>query len=154
MIILMLCVCIAYLGYVIWRCGVLPSISDSWYELPGMQKHLFTLFIFGLGIPLAEFGYAHSNLWFFIAGALLTVVGIAAEFKKKSVGVVHGIGAIGSIAFALYGLARAGHDDLVVFTMVGSMGVKYLNVENETWWAEKICIICILIGLTLIENGI
>lgn len=153
MIILMFAVCVVYLGYVIWKCGVLPSISDSWYELPGNQKHLFTLFILGLGIPLAEYGYDHNNIWFFSAGALLTVVGIAAEFKKKSVGIVHVFGAVGSIALSLYGLARAGHEDLVVFTTIGVMGVKYLDVENETWWVEKICIACILIGLTIIEYG-
>src|SRR5690606_41144564 len=101
---IMLSVFCSYLAYVVTKIGVPPSISDSWYELPGDFKHLFTVFILGLSIPMAEYGYDENNIWFFSSGAVLTFAGIAAEFKKKSVGWLHGTGAVGGIALATMGL--------------------------------------------------
>ena len=46
---------IVFLSYVVGivsRYGVLESISDSWYSLPLKYNGLFTLFTWGLGIPM------------------------------------------------------------------------------------------------------
>ena len=100
--IIQLVVFLLYVGFIIKRYGVLPSISDSWYVLPLSQQFLFTLFTWGLGIPMLLYG----NIWFFLSGAGLSFVGAATAFKSK-IGLtkeVHYGGALVGILGALIGI--------------------------------------------------
>ena len=91
-----------YVGFITKKFGVLPSISDSWYSLPVSQKALFTLFTWGIGIPMLFYG----SVWFFLSGVGLTFVGAATQFKMtiSYTKQIHYIGALTGILFSLIGI--------------------------------------------------
>lgn len=144
---LLICVFNVYIGYVIHRRGILPSISDSWYELPGMEKHLFTIFIIGIAIPMAEIAIERDNWWFFASAAVLCLVGIATEFKKKSVEPVHIVGAIGGMGLGVAGMVKEEHYILTTLVLATITSIECTGMKNRTWWVEIVCFYFIWISL-------
>lgn len=136
-----------FTSYVMLKVGILSSYSDSYYELPGMQKHLFTLFIIGLSVCMAELAVRVQNMTFFSAAAVLCFAGIAAAFKQKGVGWIHSVGAVGGIALSALGLVIAKEYEIVTGMVLISVGLNYLKVDNKTWWVEKLNFALIVWGL-------
>lgn len=144
----MICVFNVYAGYIIHRCGkILPSYSDSWYELPGVEKHLFTLFIIGIAIPMAEIAVDRESWWYFLSAAVLCFVAIATEFKKKNVEPIHVFGASGGIALAFGGMIDDKHYILAGIMLATVILLSCLKIKNKTWWVETACFYSIWIGL-------
>lgn len=85
---------LSYLITIVILFGVLKSISQSYYEVKGFGKAIFTLFIWSISIPMMIIG---STPLMFFAGALLSFVGAAPAFKEEMEGKVHVIGATGGI---------------------------------------------------------
>ena len=135
-----------YLGLITKRYGVLPSISDSWYSLPQRENFLFTLFTWGLGIPMLFYG----NVWFFLSGSGLSFVGAATQFKSM-IGItkeVHYAGALVGILGALIGI-WVQWDNLLplVWFLFLALSIQVSYMKNKIWWQEIVAIVLILWGL-------
>lgn len=141
---------IFYVGLIVRKFGVLESISDSWYSLPPSQNFLFTLFTWGIGIPMLFYG----NVWFFLAGSGLSFVGAATQFRS-GIGLtkeVHYAGALVGIFFTLIGMAVmfSTITPLVIFTLVAII-LQLLKIKNTIWWQEIAAFIIILGGMVLLS---
>ena len=135
-----------YLGLIIKRYGILPSISDSWYSLPPRENFLFTLFTWGLGIPMLFYG----NVWFFLSGAGLSFVGVATQFRSF-IGItkeVHYGGALVGILGALIGI-WVQWDNLLplIWFLFFALSIQVSYMKNKIWWQEIVAVVLILWGL-------
>lgn len=129
--------------------GPIPSISDSWYLLPGKLKFLFTLFCFSIGI-LMLFQSVTSTL-FFLSGSALSFVGVNTTFKDNWITpYIHFTGAACCIIFALLGIGFVLHSwlPLIGFGLSASL-LSMLRIKNTTWWIEITAFIFIILGLLL-----
>jgi len=130
--------------------GVLPSISDSWYELGLPLRRLFYLFCFILGIAMLFQG--GGVIWFFISGSALSFVGMATAFKRPNspTWIVHGAAAGIGIIFALLGIGIIGGFwlPLIIFTPIAVL-MKLLKINNYLWWIEIAAFVFILFGLII-----
>lgn len=141
-----------FVGYVasIWSIyGVLPSISDSYYELPKKWNFLFTLALWGFAFPAMIIGTPVTGLMFFATAGIM-FVGAAAAFHQKLTRTVHIIGA--SLGMGLSQLAIATSFGMWPITAVSAVLIglillfrKQLNY-NQVWWIEIVCFTAI--GLT------
>jgi len=136
-------------GLLIYFKKPLPSISDSWYELPKGWNHLFTLFCWSLGI-LMLFQGTGEYPYFFFSGAGLMFVGAATQFKWKGAytNLVHYFGAVCGIIFSLIGLGHEYHVwwPLIIWSIITYV-FNFLRINNFTWWAEIAAFIIIITGL-------
>lgn len=132
---------------VIIRFGVLPSISDSWYELqPKKQSYLFTFFIWGLAVPMFFVG----TFWYALACGFLCFVGVATQFKEGGMTkVVHNWGAAGGIGLALLALLIEGFVFPLAFTLLGIAFVVKKKLPNKIWWIEIIAFVNIELALII-----
>lgn len=140
---------LVYTLFIYFKYGVLNSISDSYYALPEKTNILFTLFIWGIAIPLAFLGnYADA---FFIAAGFLMFVGAATQFRSDDAYTpkIHNIGATGGIVCSLLGLVILKIYFPLVIAIIGSIILtKKLSMErNRIWWVEIFCFACIEAGL-------
>jgi hypothetical protein len=143
---IMAVIVMAFIILILLECKrILPSISDSWYELKGWKKHLFTLFCWSLGF-LMFFQTDSSTAFFFLSGAGLCFTGAASMFKERMTKAVHYIGAGLSILMAFMAIIFERHniDPLLFFGL--SMLFIY-DIKNRIWWIEVSACICILYGL-------
>ena len=146
MIIIQATIFIAYISFIIYRYGVLPSISESWYVLPRGQKFLFTLFTWGIGISMLF--YDSGAL--FISGSALTFVGVATQFKTSIsfTREVHYVGALIGVLVPLiyFGISSDNWLPLIV-QVVASMIITLTKTQNKIWWNEIVAFFCVLSGL-------
>jgi hypothetical protein len=127
----------------------LPSISDSWYELPDPINNLFTLFCWSIGF-LMFFQMDGSTPFFFFSGAGLCFTGTATMFRleKSTEQRIHFIGAAACVFFALIGLLVERHYWLpMIFVCLGIFWCTSENFKNKIWWIEIVAFISIFIGL-------
>lgn len=132
----------AYLLWIVIHFGVLPSISQSWYEegdVKGKKKKwLFVLFIVLISVSTAALGYLTKNSWFYASGGSLLIVAFAPAFRSehKMVGILHTAGTVGGIAFACYALVTRG----IYFPLVEGAAISVIldrmKVPNLTFWQE------------------
>lgn len=135
-----------YVGMIIKRFGVIPSISDSWYELPQSQKALFTLFTWGIGIPMLFYG----NVWFFLSGIGLSFVGAATQFKITLANTkqIHFTGAVVGIFSALIGIGFMFQNILpLLWFLFFAVAIQVTPTTNKLWWQEIAAFFTILLGL-------
>lgn len=140
---------IAYLAFILnkfgglLKSGKLHSISNSWYLLERAQKPLFTLFTWGIGVPMLFY-----NHWlFFLAGAGLCFVGAATQFKSNmaSTGLIHYVGAALGIGLTALGLGVVGGYWLpVVLLILGGGLMKWKVKLNFIFWFEVYSFIVLL----------
>lgn len=143
---------ISYVMFILFKFGVLPSISDSWYrlkELPGVWYSLFTWFTWLLGVPLM-FQTNGDTALFFLAGAGLTAVGVATMFKLEHdiQPYIHFAGALIGILCSLVGIAieRGSWIPAIVFVVASSV-IVLTKLKNRTWWIEIAAFLAIIFGL-------
>lgn len=141
---------VSYIGYIIYRFGVLPSISESWYKLETLRiGPLFTLFCWTLS-SLMLFQTNETTGWFFASGAGLAFVGAATMFKWSGAHTdkVHGLGAVFGIAGALIGLGVEYNNWMPtgVFVAIGAI-LSAFKVKNTIWWVEIVAFLCVISGL-------
>ena len=139
---------IAYIAFLLIKFKrIWPSISDSWYELKGLQKSLFTLFCWSIGF-LMFFQTDGSTGFFFLSGAGLCFTGAAAMFREKMTKTVHFAGAIASVlgAFMALYFERGSIYPVIVF----GLSVIFIHrIKNHIWWIEISAFACILYGLLI-----
>ena len=130
-----------YTSFVWIKYGVQRSISESWYTIEPKEKFLFSIFCFGLGLPM----WLYDSIWFIVAGSLLCFVGSATMFKEKTTGIIHNIGAAGAIVVSLAGLVT--FDIWIPALLMAAGFVALQKVENKVWWVETLAVYLILSGL-------
>ena len=141
LVILQTIVFLAYLAFILskfgglLKSGKLHSISNSWYLLKRSQQPLFTLFAWGIGMPMLFY-----NHWlFFLAGAGLCFVGAATQFKSSmaSTGLIHYIGATLGIGLTAIGLwVVAGNWIPLLLLILGGGLIKWKIKLNFIFWFE------------------
>ena len=141
---------VSYIGYIIYRFGVLPSISESWYKLePLRTSFLFTLFCWALS-SLMLFQTNETTAWFFASGAGLAFVGTATMFKWSGAYTdkIHGLGAVVGISSALIGLGVEYNNWIptAVFVAIGA-SLSAFKAKNTIWWIEIAAFCCVISGL-------
>ena len=138
---------LAYVIFIVNRFGVLPSISDSWYSLPHGSKGLFTLFTWGIGIPMLLYG----TLPLFISGTGLCFVGAATQFKMKEsyTKVIHFAGAaVGIITPLIYFLWSFGIGlPLFIEVFCTALIMSSSEFKIKLWWIEIAGFVTVVYGL-------
>jgi len=129
--------------------GPLISISYSWYNLDGFQKYLFTLFCWGIAIPML-YQSNGSTLFFFISGTGLAFVGASTSFKDNDylTNFIHLTGAGIAIVFAFIGIGIERHNWIpMIACAISIIVIKLLKIKNPIWWIEISAFLFIIIGL-------
>lgn len=141
---------ITYVLFIIYRFGVLPSISESWYKLKPLNLGiLFTFFCWGIGLPMV-FRNTGISPFFFISGAAICFTGVATAFKLQY-GIEKIVHAAGAIICVIAGLIALWVDynlwlPSAVF-LGGFLIIKSAKIKNEIWWIEIYSFVVILAGL-------
>lgn len=140
---------LSYLTFILIKLGILPSISDSWYELQGLQKSLFTWFCFSLGVTMFFQTNGTAPALFFLSGSGLVLVGVATRFmdKESKEPLMHFTGAATCIIGALVGIGveRGFWLPLIYFILVSST-LSIFKIKNKIIWVEIIAFIFIILG--------
>ena len=146
MITIQITIFILYTTLIVYRYGILPSISESWYVLPLRQKFLFTLFTWGIGIPMMF--YDSGAL--FLSGSALTFVGVATQFKTSIsfTREVHYAGALIGVLVPLiyFGISSDNWMPLLI-QVISTMIIISTRIQNKIWWTEIVAFFCVLSGL-------
>ena len=138
---------VMYIGFLIWRYGTLPSISESWYVLPYDERWMFTFFTWMIGVPMLFYG----NAPLFLSGAGLTFVGVATRFKLKRsyTRIIHFFGAAMGIIIPLvyFALSNGFIWPLILQVISTGLIVGIKKVKDKLWWIEIAAFFFIIIGL-------
>ena len=148
---LMILVFISYVSFIWNKYGILPSISQSYYELPPKWKWLFPIFCWGFAFPAMVI--AGSPLMLFAGGGIV-FVGAAAAFQEKMTKEFHIIGALmgvilSQVAIVLdYGLWPI---SLAFVLLSIPMLLLEDKFSNRIWWIELMAFlsISVVLGLNL-----
>lgn len=141
---------LTFLGYItfLWKKFdyILPSISESWYQLrPHNQHHLFSWFICFLGL----FTLMQGGILFLVSGVSLMYVGIATEFKNTHTieDEIHFLGGGLGILFSLLGLWSWGLIWPTLCMVLILCGIYVWDIQNKTWWLEIGAFLSIISGM-------
>lgn len=141
---------ILYIGMIVKRYGILPSISDSWYKLPKGQKWLFTAFLWIFSFPLM---IIYQTPILFAAGAFICLVGVNPKFKEKMDEFVHSFAAYTGIGLGMLSLIIdfKMYYMVVLFALIATTIQLEENIKNKVWWQEIAAITTILISLMFVK---
>lgn len=140
---------VSYIILVLVKCGVLPSISDSYYCLSKRLNPLFTFFTWGLAIPIMM--VAQTPLMFF-AGGFICMVGASQNFREKFEGFIHVTSAIIGVGLGTLSLIFEFKTPITAAIILASIvGFNLFKINNKTWWIEIITFSMILISLYLTQ---
>ena len=141
---------VTYITFIIRKFGVLPSISESWYALEEEENPLFTVFCWGIGIPMFFQSNGTSEL-FMLSGIGLALVGTAVRFKAAYNCKVHYAGAAAGIGGALLGLLiESGMwQPIAAFALMTAFIFFYKKIVEKIWWIEVSAFLTIITGLML-----
>jgi len=147
--ILSLCIFIGYITITIIRYGILDSVSNSYYWFPYNQKLLFTLFCWGISIPVMIL--AESPIMFF-AGSGITFAGAAAAYQERITHTVHMIGAFSGVILSQISIVIDFHLYILNFIFISISLILILLTKlrikvHYFWWIEILAYICIMISL-------
>jgi len=141
---MMVTVFLSYIIPIISIYGILPSVSESYYELPDKYNFLFTLFCWGFAIPTMIIGVdLTDNFLMFFAGAGICFVGAAAAFKEELPKKVHETSAIIGIVSSQLSIAfdfKMYYVNIifaVLFALIMFLKLKY-KIETHIFWIEMV----------------
>jgi hypothetical protein len=140
-------------GFIWSKYGVLPSISDSYYELPKQINFLFTLFCWGFAFPAMIVGISLTdNFLMFFATAGICFVGAAPNFNGID-GKMHKISAILGVIFSQASIAFDFHMYYVniIFCALFAL-ILLMKIKNYVWWIELVAFssLCFVLGKQLL----
>ena len=151
--ILQILVFTTYIIFILRKQGGIPSsISSSWYFLPSGKKWLFTMFCWGIAIPMV----AQGGLLFVASAIGMGFTGVAVNYKGTlwMVPYIHYTGATICIFFALAGLyfeygLIAPALIFIVSSLLHIIGNHLYpeTMKNPVWWVEIYAFLTISIGL-------
>lgn len=142
--ILQLLILTAYILYLVYEFGVLPSISESTYRFSRQERYWFTFALWAVALlnffqPLGMFGA--------LASAGLFFTGVTVSFKSKAAhtNIVHYVGAATAIICSFVGLVFL-HGLWFVPLIALVFMIPALFSENKIWWVEIIAILFIFVS--------
>lgn len=141
---------VLYIGMIVKRYGVLPSISDSYYELPKGEKWLFTAFLWVFSFPLMVI---YQTPILFAAGAFICLVGVNPKFKEQMEKFMHSFAAYTGIGLGMLSLIIdfKMYYMVVLFALIATIIQLEDNIKNKTWWQEIAAITIILTSLLFVK---
>lgn len=149
----MAAVFLSYVTYIVQQFGWLPSISESYYNLPRKHQWMFTIFCWGFAIPAILAG---DSVLMFVAGVGIAFVGAASSFKEKMTKTVHFSGAIVGIAASQawiiieYAPNKLATIPISIMILMFVFKNKIKNSHDEEtyfFWIEIVAFLSILVGL-------
>ena len=143
-LILLLAVFLTYNLYVYRKCGILKSISASYYKV---HPVIFTAFIASVSVLMV---LATQKPIMFCAGGLLGLVAMAPAFLRDDMERVHIFGAISGITLGFASIAFEFHIWEIPILMVIFTGMFMLyNASNKTYWNEVTAFLLIFVGVLI-----
>ena len=137
---------VTYVVYIYMRYGITHSISQSYYSLKE-KGYLFTLFCFGIGVPMLF----RNDALFYLSGAGLILVGMASSFKDKITVVAHYVGAVIGITASLVGIGVYSNNwSPLVSVGIISLLIILTGIKNHIYWIEITSFLAIIIGLSIL----
>lgn len=141
---------VTYVAYIIYRFGILPSISESHYKLNTVrQGYFFTIFCWLLATTMV-FQSDESTPLYFFSGMGLAFVGAATQFKWTGANthIVHYLGAVLGIGCALMGLYfESGLWQPTIIVLLLSAYCSITKTKNGIFWVEIASFLAIITGL-------
>lgn len=126
-----------YLAFIYKKFGILDSISDSYYSLPDNLKFLFVLFTWSMGLTLYLIGNETHIYWFFASAALISLVGVASQFKLDTlIADIHSISALLSVVCGMVGLMYQHVFFPFPIAALACMYIYFKKLPNHIWWME------------------
>lgn len=138
-----------YLIGIILTYGVLPSISDSYYQLPSNLKLLFSFSLIGFALPIVLYDNKVLN---FVAGGLICFVAVSPEFKLVYESDIHYICALGGVISGMLSLWLNYKlwKNVVGFILISV--IFYLTLQNYIWWIEVLAFYTVILSLLFNEK--
>ena len=139
----------AYVITIALKYGVQKSISDSYYNLPGKWKFIFTGVLWSFTLPVIIVG---NNALMFLAGAAIFFVGASPVFKNDRVEKkIHIIGAVSGIILGILSVIIV--YELYAFVVLAALLsiLLYFKATNSIWWIEIVAFVVIW-SATLINS--
>lgn len=135
-----------YLLLVSFSFGICSSISATYNYFSGGRKVYYTLFIWGIAIPLMIVSNTALGWW---AGAVLAIDGAApATSKDKLQEFLHIFGAGGGIILGMLTLwMNFNLWYLVIIFGLFTAFSKWLRYKNHIWWIEVAALVIMITGL-------
>ena len=124
--------------------GVLPSISDSYYQLLGNLKLLFSFSLIGFAFPIVLYDNKVLN---FVAGGLICFVAVSPEFKLVYESDIHYICALGGVISGMLSLWLNYKlwKNVIGFILISV--IFYLTLQNYIWWIEVLAFYTVILSL-------
>ena len=142
-----------YIMFIIFKYGIQPSVSESYYKLPRNLQWLFTIATWGYAIPAMIIGLDFTdNGLVFLAGAGIGFVGASPAFHKLGMErTVHTVGAfIGISAMQLFIIISGYWWITLSFAILSGLAFisKYFY-NNFIWWVEILAFLSISLTYSL-----
>lgn len=141
---------VTYVAYIIYRFGILPSISESHYKLNTVrQGYFFTIFCWLLATTMVFQSNESTPLYFF-SGMGLAFVGAATQFKWTGANthIVHYVGAVLGIGCACMGLYfESGLWQPTAMVLLTTLYFSITKTNNGIFWVEIVSFLAIITGL-------
>lgn len=137
-----------YTGFIAFRYGIQPSVSESYYRLPRNLQWLFTLATWAYAIMAMMIGLELTgNGLVFLAGAGICFVGAAPAFHKLGMErTVHTVGAlVGVAAMHLFIIIEGYWYITLSFAVLSGLAfmVKWFY-GKFIWWVEVFAFLSIV----------
>lgn len=141
----MMAVFLSYVIYIVIKFGILPSISQSFYELSQKNNFLFTFFCWGFALPAIIIGTdLTNNFLMFLAGSGIMFVGAAAAFKEKLTKPVHEISAYAGVILSQLSIAYDFNMYYINFIFIGLSLIIAVGLKRtRTFWIEILAFLSI-----------
>jgi hypothetical protein len=136
-----------YFFLVIKRYGVQKSISHSYLLFPQNEESYYTIFMWGITIPLL---FVHQSLLIFLAVMFLCIDGAARTGSgDKITQFLHNWGAQLGMGLGILMLGVNFKEWYLTLTSFLFIGGITLWFKNTVWWIETICYIIIISGIII-----
>jgi hypothetical protein len=135
----------SYVIVITKKYGLLPDISSSYYE--SGCKPYFTLFSFGIAVPMMMVGVEHHSM-FMLSSASICFMGVAAGYRDEELfKTIHYVCAVGGITCAWVGFGLIGYTNIMVLLFLGAVVLFYTTGRYRFFFIEVWCYSVILLGL-------
>ena len=145
-----------FLVVVALKYGILETISKSYFALgvKSMKRHYFTAIMWAMALPFAfilatlEGAPWYSVLALFLCTTSLSILGTAGNYRKDLIGMMHNIGALGSIVFGFLSVVLIWHSYIIIGVTLLLIGALQIwKPKNVVYWQEVVSIYGIAFGI-------
>ena len=138
----------SYITFIVYKFGVQPSISASYYVLPVNRQFLFSSFCILYSIPIA---YPSNSEWFWLATLFVMLVGAASAYRgDKLINLVHTFSAFMCVIFSHVAMCVDNQTYYVSYVSIAiTLGLMLSKnkIPNSTWWAEIVTYLAIVVSI-------